>query len=168
MFLSETHLDDYPADCLRRKLQMDFKIVNPSNGRSGGVMLLWKREVNIQQIFSAPNYIDVRVIEGPGREWRFTGMYGEPRWQDKYKTWDKLRELHGQFQLPWVVLGDLNEIMFSHEKDGGNPRPAIYMQAFRDALSGCNLEDLGFIGDPFTWKRGRLRERLDRAVANNQ
>ena len=26
MFLSETHLDDYPADCLRRKLKMDFKI----------------------------------------------------------------------------------------------------------------------------------------------
>jgi hypothetical protein len=48
MFLSETHLDDYPADCLRRRLQMDFKIVNPSNGRSGGVILFWKKEVVIQ------------------------------------------------------------------------------------------------------------------------
>jgi hypothetical protein len=26
---------------------------------------------------------------------------------------------------------------------------------------------LGFSADPFTWKIGRLRERLDRAVANN-
>jgi hypothetical protein len=32
LFLSETHLDIYPAECLRRRLQMDFKIVNPSNG----------------------------------------------------------------------------------------------------------------------------------------
>jgi hypothetical protein len=39
MFLSETHLDDYPADCLRRRLKMDFKIINPSNGRSGGLIL---------------------------------------------------------------------------------------------------------------------------------
>ena len=36
MFLSETHLDEFPADCLRRRLHMDFKIVNPSDGRSGG------------------------------------------------------------------------------------------------------------------------------------
>jgi exonuclease III len=39
MFLSETHLDIHPAECLRQKLNMDYKIVNPSNGRSGGVIL---------------------------------------------------------------------------------------------------------------------------------
>jgi hypothetical protein len=30
----------------------------------------------------------------------------------------------------------------------------------------CGLEDLSFSGDAFTWKRGRIRERLDRGVAN--
>jgi hypothetical protein len=43
IFLSETHLDDFPADCLRRRLNMDFKIVNPSNGRSGGVILFLEK-----------------------------------------------------------------------------------------------------------------------------
>jgi hypothetical protein len=42
------------------------------------------------------------------------------------------------------------------------------MQGFRDALSDCELEDLGFTGDKFTWQGGRLRERLDRAVANQR
>jgi hypothetical protein len=46
MFLSETHLDTYPAECLRRRLKMDFKIVNPSTNRSGGVILFWKKEIN--------------------------------------------------------------------------------------------------------------------------
>jgi hypothetical protein len=40
------------------------------------------------------------------------------------------------------------------------------MQMFRDALSSCNLSDMGFSGDIFTWRRGRIRERLDRVVAN--
>jgi hypothetical protein len=40
------------------------------------------------------------------------------------------------------------------------------MQAFRDALTDCDLEDIGFMGEKFTWKRGRIRERLDRTVAN--
>jgi hypothetical protein len=40
MFLSETHLDTFPVECLRRRLKMDFKVVNPTSSRSGGVMLL--------------------------------------------------------------------------------------------------------------------------------
>jgi hypothetical protein len=32
MFLSKTHLDIFPADCLQRRRKMDSKIVNPSNG----------------------------------------------------------------------------------------------------------------------------------------
>ena len=166
MFLLETHLDNYPVDCLKRRLKMDFKIVNPSDGRSGGVILFWKQEINIQQIYSAPKYIDVRVVESSDKIWRLTGIYGEPRWEDKYKTWDKIRELNGQFSMPWVIIGDFNEILFSHEKEGGNPRPQGYMQAFRDVLSDCELYDLGFSGDPFTWKRGCIRARLDRVVAN--
>jgi hypothetical protein len=27
LFLSETHLDDYPTECLRRRLKMDHKVV---------------------------------------------------------------------------------------------------------------------------------------------
>jgi hypothetical protein len=145
---------------------MDFKIVNPSNGRSGGVMLLWRKELKIEQIFSAPNYIDMKITEGPNNIWRFTGLYEEPRWEDRYKTWDKLRELKNSSTLPWVVMGDFNEILYSNEKEGDNPRPQSYMQVFRDALVDCDLDDMGFSGDVFTWKRGRIRERLDRAVAS--
>jgi hypothetical protein len=78
MFLSETHLEDYPTECLRRRMQMDFKIVNPSSTRSGGVLLFWRKEIVIQQIFSDPKYIDVKVIEPPEKIWRLTGIYGEP------------------------------------------------------------------------------------------
>jgi hypothetical protein len=129
--------------------------------------LFWKKEVIIQQIFSAPKYIDVKILESPGKIWRLTGIYGEPRWEDKYKTWDKIRDLKANHDLPWLIFGDFNEILYSHEKDGGNPRPLNYMQAFRDVLIDCGLEDLGFSGDSFTWKRGRIRERLDRAVASD-
>jgi hypothetical protein len=77
-----------------------------------------------------------------------------------------MRELKDQHDVPWLVIGDLNEILYSHEKDGGRPRPPRYMNDFQEALSDCNLEDIGFIGDPFTWKRGRVSERLDRAVVS--
>jgi hypothetical protein len=146
---------------------MDFKIVNPSNERSGGVLLLWKKEIKIEMIFSAPKYIDVKVIEGDNKIWRLTGFYGEPRWDDRHMSWDKICELHNSFDLPWVILGDFNEILFSHEKEGGNPRSQLMMQKFCDVLTDCNLEDIGFSGDPFTWRCGKIKERLDRCLANS-
>jgi hypothetical protein len=51
MFLSETHLDDYLTECLSRTLEMDFKICNPSNGRSGGVLVFYKKEIKVEMIF---------------------------------------------------------------------------------------------------------------------
>jgi hypothetical protein len=47
-------------------------------------------------------------------------------------------------------MGDFNEILYSHEKEGEQRHPNPYMQAFRDGLSNCDLQDIGFIGDPFT------------------
>jgi hypothetical protein len=57
--------------------------------------------------------------------------------------WDKQRELHHNYNLPWVVLGDFYEILFNDEKEGGNLRPYRYMQAFRDALMIVTLKTWG-------------------------
>jgi endonuclease/exonuclease/phosphatase family metal-dependent hydrolase len=70
--------------------------------------------------------------------------------------------------LPWLALGDFNEILYNYEKEGGRPRSQQTMQAFHDALKDCELEDMGYVGYLFTWRRGKLRERLDRGVVNDQ
>jgi hypothetical protein len=49
---------------------------------------------------------------------------------------------------------------FRMKRRGGNQRRVNLMQAFQDALSHCGLEDLDYVGDPFTWKRGRIRGGL--------
>lgn len=60
------------------------------------------------------------------------------------------------------------------KKEGGQPRPAGCLKRFRNVLEDCKLEDLGFVGDAFTWRNhhhnveGYIRERLDRAVANEE
>ena len=167
VFLSETHLDEEKAENLRKKMKMDRMIVSPSlDGRRGGLLLLWKKEVRIYSRTASLDFIDVIVEEENDVQWRLTGIYGEPSWDNKHRTYQLLRDLDVQSNLPWTVIGDFNEILFTHEKDGGVPRPQPKMQAFRDALSDCGLEDLGYVGDVFTWFRGGLRERLDRAVAN--
>jgi len=79
--------------------------------------------------------------------------------------------LHRRFSLPWVCLGDFNEILFAEEKQGWLDQPERQMQGFRDALDDCRLKDLGFNDFPFTWCNRRLGDqnvlvRLDRGVAS--
>jgi hypothetical protein len=88
------------------------------------------------------------------------------RWQDKHITWQILRDLHAQANYPWLVMGDMNEILYPFKKEGGNPRPEYLMRNFRDAINDCNLADFGYTGNKFTWHRGLIRERLDWALTN--
>ena len=112
------------------------------------------------------------LTEEDGLQWRFTGIYGESKSEGKYITWKTLRTLKKRFDLSWLCSGDFNEILFSYEKEGGPPRAELNMQKFRQALVDCGLHDLGFVGDPFTWRNNHhmaakfVKERLDRAVAN--
>jgi hypothetical protein len=43
---------------------MDCKEVVRSDGRSGGLLLLWKKEIIISLLYKASNYIDVMVGVG--------------------------------------------------------------------------------------------------------
>ena len=57
IFLRETHLDDFPANNLRKRLRMDYKEVVRSDGRKGGLLLLWKKDIVLSLRFKMANYI---------------------------------------------------------------------------------------------------------------
>ena len=82
-----------------------------------------------------------------------------------------MRLIKHHSELPWLCAGDFNEILFEFEKEGGAPKPQSQMDKFRETLEDCGLHDLGFQGDPFTWRNNShcistyIKERLDRAVA---
>ena len=127
---------------------MDHKIVCPGDSRKGGLVMLWKKEIKILPLNLDPMFIDVQVEDERHSVWRCTVMYGEFRWAHKYKTWERMRCLHQDNNMPWLLIGDLNEIQFLSGKEGGNPRPSQYMQAFQQVIDDCNLCDTGFVGDP--------------------
>lgn len=90
----------------------------------------------------------------------------------RHRSWELLRLLPGQSELPWVIGGDFNEILSNEEKAGGVPRSDSLIEMFRLALMECSLTDLGFVGQKFTWSNNRsapdtVRCRLDRVCANS-
>ncbi|KAH1131803.1 hypothetical protein J1N35_003181 [Gossypium stocksii] len=106
-------------------------------------------------------------------KWRFTRFYGSPYAQDRDDSWAVLKNLYNEEDIPWFIHGDFNEIMYSFEKKGGLPRDERRMEKFLNAIEECQLNDVGFTGNWFTWERGNLpetniQERLDRGLANEK
>jgi hypothetical protein len=140
------------------------------DGKGGGLALYWSEEINVNLISFGVHHIDVRIIEGNGKSWRCTFVYGEPKVQDRPEMWKLLRRIKKDVKEPWMMVGDFNEAMWQHEHFSFSKRNEKQMENFRNALSDCNLHDLGFSGLPWTFnnkKKGKenVRVRLDRAVA---
>ena len=71
--------------------------------------------------------------------------------------------------LPWLNVGDFNEIMGSDDKLRGVLRPFRQIENFREAVVECEMIELKLNGGSFTWsKRKGLKaifERLDHGLA---
>ena len=82
-----------------------------------------------------------------------------------------MRRLKGLSPLPWLCIGDFNEIMHPNEKSGGNDRNVSMISEFREVVYECNLLDMGYKGHPYTWSNRQfgyhhIEERLDRALCS--
>ncbi|KAL0458617.1 UNVERIFIED_CONTAM: putative mitochondrial protein, partial [Sesamum latifolium] len=93
-----------------------------------------------------------------------------PYHNQKHETWELLRQLHRRSSLPWLCCGDLNAILFNHEKESSSLYNNNHIRGFREVIEEVELHDLGYIGPKFTWSNNRkalatVRVRLDRAFA---
>ncbi|KAL5556024.1 hypothetical protein UlMin_038260 [Ulmus minor] len=170
VFLSETLCSKSQMERWRVKLDYTGMLIWEKEGRSGGLCLFWSDSITVQLLSGSKGHIDVKVTSPNSSGWCFTGLYGNPDTSLRSQFWNLLRRLGDSSSMPWLCGGDLNEILFGHEKQGGVERAQYLMSNFREAINYCGLADLGFRGPKFTWNRGNgaclVQERLDRMLGN--
>ena len=74
--------------------------------------------------------------------------------------------------LPWLMLGDFNEVLCGEDKFGGNHVNLNKALEFKNFLDECNMLDLGFAGPKYMWTNRRpisdlILERIDQCFANS-
>ncbi|MCH81856.1 hypothetical protein A2U01_0002649, partial [Trifolium medium] len=141
-------------------------------GRAGGLILLWNPcTIDLNIINEDFNYINMQINYN-NITWRATGLYGFPQNQNKFLTCNLIDELARADQNPnWLLFGDFNIILSNEEKLGGNAIDPNLITIFRTTINRCNLQDLGYIGEIFTWNNrqeshNHIKARLDRFLAS--
>lgn len=74
--------------------------------------------------------------------------------------------------MPWLCMGDFNEITSQSEKVGATSRHYKQMESFREAIEFFSFSVLITKGLMFTWSDNRrgngfTKERIDRVMANS-
>lgn len=104
IFLCETIANKSKMEWVGYKLGYEGVFVVEAQGRSGGLALFWKEKDQAELIGFSQHHIDVTVhIDGMSL-WRLTGIYGEPNRSLRRSTWDLLRNLSRDANLPWCVI----------------------------------------------------------------
>ena len=150
LFLMETKLDGKKMEVLRFELRFKFCFTVLSRGSSGGLALLWNDPVELTIQNYTQNHIEAHVQVLPSQLWRFIGFYGHPEGHRHRESWALLNKLNGMDQLPWLCMGDFNEILFVDERTREVLGMYGRMEDFNEVVNRCDLLDMGFRGVPFT------------------
>ena len=116
--------------------------------------MFWKANCNLHIQTFSPNHIDAHILNENQQPWRLTGFYGYQKSSRKHESWRLLKHLQARSSLPWVCIGDFNDILHSDEKQGRLPKPFAPMSTFKETLLQCGLEDLGYQEYTFTCRNG--------------
>jgi hypothetical protein len=68
-------------------------------------------------------------------------VHGETQLSERYKTWSLLKFIKSSSSLPWVCIGDFNEVLHQSEHGGVQERSRAQIEGFREMVDVCNLND---------------------------
>ncbi|XP_019199918.1 PREDICTED: uncharacterized protein LOC109193531 [Ipomoea nil] len=154
VYLMETKVDRSHAERLRIKIGFEGLFYVDQDRRGGGLALLWKKNNTARLLSYSKNYVDVERHR-------------------RREAWQLLSGLRDKSTLPWVALGDFNDLLYQREKRGGNPHPVSLLRGFGDTVYNFGLVQLPMRGHQFTWEKGKgtdrwMEERLDKVLVSTR
>jgi len=107
------------VDQVRKRLQYDYSIIVNPMGIWGGLILIWDEEVKVEVEFSSREIIDVMCKDiNSGIAMRIYFLHASTNFQERLRLWQTLHSINLSNNLPWIYIGDFNEVPYEWEKVG--------------------------------------------------
>ncbi|KAH7863578.1 hypothetical protein Vadar_019378 [Vaccinium darrowii] len=120
------------------------------------------------------NFIHVTVTERANSfYWEATFVYGCPSRAGRVKVWEDIKNLARLIHLPWLCVGDFNQVLNVGDNIGGHVHSQVSISAFHKLISDSGLVELKYKGPKFTWRNNRsgdnfIMEKIDIVFANSK
>ncbi|XP_020688384.2 uncharacterized protein LOC110103861 [Dendrobium catenatum] len=144
----------------------------PAVGISGGILVLWNRNLVSFDIMEASSQAIVGSLSVPSLgTWKVSTVYGSRCCKERGSLWNQLQDCM-EDSIPSIIGGDFNCIINKEEMRGG--KRFLFSEGLREKKSfmvNSDFHDIGSMGPRFTWcnnKEGTswIWERLDRCILN--
>ncbi|KAI0529210.1 hypothetical protein KFK09_001757 [Dendrobium nobile] len=146
----------------------------PANGRSGGLIALWKRDVSKFEVLGNMKQVLIGSLIFPNMQrWIIVVVYASKGYHSRCLLWNTISPLNS-LDLPVIVGGDFNCCLNQSEKKGGRRYNfSVGAQEMSEFMVDSDLHDLGFLGPKYTWSNNKsghskIWVRLDRILMNSE
>ncbi|CAN1183343.1 hypothetical protein LINPERHAP2_LOCUS36454 [Linum perenne] len=168
VILVEPKISGSTADGVCRSLGFDKCRRVDSVGFAGGIWVAWLAgQIYLDVIERSDQFMHLKGHAEDMGYFFLTAVYGRPSVTERVNLWANIRRLSVSMDVPWVVAGDFNAMLQSRDKRGGAHFSRNQNQDFIDCCDISNLSDVRLQGPSFTWYRGLVAERIDRALVND-
>ncbi|XP_058733883.1 uncharacterized protein LOC131605555 [Vicia villosa] len=173
--LLETIVKQINAERIRKSFGSMWNFIdNYSHHHNGRIWLLWKsQEVNIRVLQVEEQYIHIEVLGLDNRTcYLATIVYAYNQLERRLDLWKQIDSLGSNVTIPWIVLGDYNNVRTCQDRIGGNPVSVKEYRDLDDMMQRLGLFEAPTRGCHFTWSNkqssGVIYSRIDRVIGNVQ
>lgn len=147
----ETKNQEKKVQRIQKRLRYKNSFVVNPEGIAGGLALFWDDQVELFMDSWSKSHINAQcVLKETQQQMHITFVHAPNVFQERVVLWGDLYRDSTRNHLPWLCLGDFNEILYHWEKAGKKRAETYRLTAFRDFLLQCSLMDLESKGCAFT------------------
>lgn len=151
MAVVEPRISGATARKVLRSLRMPKSHVAEPEGFDGGICLSWEESIlSVDVLFSSSQMVHAFVQKPGSDNFLLKILYDSPILENQRRLWSLLENLDRSLNLPWVVMGDFNDVLNSSQKRGGLAPSIGRCMSLNSMILSCRLLDLGFNGQSLT------------------
>ncbi|KAI9081576.1 hypothetical protein K1719_036462 [Acacia pycnantha] len=138
--VEDSLVPETPSDLGLLSMGFDGQASVPSVGPSGGLVVVWKSDlIDVVVCRQDRQYLHLKCCCVGRSPFFLTSVYSIPSSSQKQFLWNALEGFAANIAIPWVILGDFNDIAAALEKTGGSVNSDARYRRFTDRIRYCKL-----------------------------
>ncbi|KAL3503649.1 hypothetical protein ACH5RR_038098 [Cinchona calisaya] len=113
LILTETKVSGQKARDICDSLPYSNFEIEDARGSKGGIWILWnEREIKLEIVGRNEQTIQAVIQVNPNSpKWLLSAIYASPKLYERINCWNHIRQVALSFPLPWLLVGDFNEVL---------------------------------------------------------